>query len=354
MEQIIAHIDMDCFFAAVEQRLDLSLYDKPVIIGASPRSKRGVVCTANYNARKYGIRSAMPISKAVKLCPDGVYLRPKMEIYSKFSKIIMKTLSRFATRIEIVSCDEAFLDITEFSYEKKSLYDAVLEIKDAIYYASGISCSIGVAESKYIAKIASDYDKPNGITIVKDPYNFIKKMSVKKICGIGKVMQRDLELLNIETIEELAKAETEKLVALLGNNIIGFQNIAKGNDKTGIIESKTSSKSISKEITFEEDIQIMDCQYYIEKLSEIVTEQLDCFCYKTIGIKIRFNDFQTLTRCFTLNNPAKDVNNVINTTRKLLFDIIKQNDSKLVRLFGVKIENLCINREVQNALLAYC
>lgn len=359
MKQIIAHVDMDCFFAAVEQKLNPTLYDKPVIVGAMPGSKRGVVCTANYNARKYGIKSAMPIAKAIKLCPNAVLIPPWKTKYSKFSKIVMKTLSKFTNKMEQMSCDEAYLDITEFAFEKNSLYDAALAIKDAVYYATGLSCSIGIAESKYIAKIASDYNKPNGITIVKEPYNFIKNMSVKKISGIGKIMQRDLELLNIETIEELANAETKRLTPLFGDNIIHFQKIAKGLDDTGITENRYVAKSISKETTFDEDILLEDCEHYIENLSNTIVKQLDEFCYRTIGIKIKYNNFETITRTFTIENPAKDINNVINTSKKLLFNVIKQNNSSnkisnKVRLFGVKIENLCVLKESQNALAAYC
>jgi len=354
MKQIIAHLDMDCFFAAVEQRLNPELFNKPVIVGAIPESTRGVVCTANYKARKYGIHSAMPIIKAKKLCPNAIFIKPNKDKYSKYSKIIMKTLSKFTSKIEQVSCDEAYLDITNFVNKQNSIKSAALNIKDAIYFATGLSCSIGIATSKHIAKIASDYNKPNGITIVKEPYKFIKNMSVKKISGIGRVMQRDLELLNIETIEDFANTETKKLTPLFGTNIINFQNIAKGIDTTGVTENKAISKSISKEITFDEDIQLEDCEYFIENLSNNIVKQLNEFCYKTIGIKIKFNDFQTITRCFTIDNPAKDKNNIINTARKLLFNIIKQNNSKNVRLFGVKIENLCVIKEVQNALAAYC
>ncbi len=354
MRQIIAHIDMDCFFAAVEQRLDPSLYDKAVIVGGSPGSNRGVVCTANYKARKYGVHSAMPIAKAIKLCPKAILIPPWKTRYSKFSKIVMKTLSKFASKMEQMSCDEAYLDISEFVLEKNSIEDAALEIKDAVYLATGLSCSIGISESRYIAKIASDYNKPNGITIVKEAYEFIKKMSVKKISGIGKVMARDLELLNIETIEELASAETKRLTPLFGNNIIHFQYIAKGIDTTGIVENIATSKSISKEHTFDEDINLEDCEHYIEKLSETVVNQLDEFCYRTIGIKVKYGNFETITRTFTLENPSNDKNNVINTAKKLLFNVMKQNDSKQVRLFGVKIENLCVVNEVQHALAAYC
>jgi DNA polymerase IV (archaeal DinB-like DNA polymerase) len=345
--QIIAHVDMDCFFAAVEERNNLKLKGKPVIIGASPRQKRGVVSTANYVARKYGIHSAMPISQAYKLCPHGIFIQSDYHKYKSTSQKIMQILSLFATRMEPLGIDEAFIDITSFAKETGDLKKAALKIKDTIYCSTGLTCSVGLASSRYVAKIASDYDKPNGITIVHDQKSFLEQMSVNKICGIGKATKEVLNKIGISTIGDLAKHDRFSLLDKFGEHIIHYQEIARGNDKTSLSEEEYQIKSVSKEITFQEDIFLDDCYEYIDQIMKYIMEGLGKLSYKTVSIKVRFSDFSTITRSISLDFLKFDEMSVISAASSLLSQV---NDTRKIRLFGIKVSNLVLEKERQQYL----
>lgn len=348
MNQIIAHIDMDCFFAAVEEKYNPKLKAVPLIIG-SPPGKRGVVATANYVARKFGIHSAMSSQKAFELCPNATFLKGNKSLYKEESIKVMQILKQFASEFEQVSIDEAYLNITEFA-KNKDLNEAARLIKKEVLKQTKLTCSIGISNSRYVSKIASDINKPVGTTIVTDNYKFLKDLDVNKIPGIGKKANEKLKQLNIKKIEDLAKADKFKLLDSFGKHIIKYQNIAKGIDKTGIKETKYKNKSISKETTFLEDIPTNECEYHIEPIANNIYNQLKDLGYKTVSIKVKYHDFQTITRDYSLKTTTKNKNEIISRAKELLKEIPKE---KKVRLFGIKLSNLIKDYQNQTELSSF-
>ncbi|MFT4303936.1 MAG: DNA polymerase IV [Candidatus Woesearchaeota archaeon] len=352
MKQIIAHIDMDCFFAACEEKYDPSLVGKPVAIGALPSSNRGVLCTANYEARKYGLKSALPISKAIKLCPNGTYLKPNFILYKNESSNVMFELKKFATFIEQVSIDEAYLDITAFAKRFPNIEDAAKYIQDHIYNTTKLKCSIGVSESRYVAKIASDFKKPYGITVVNDMKSFLAPLEVTKISGIGKKTFEKLKKLNILTIDNLAKYNTFKLIDNFGTWIIGLQELAKGNDKSKVNEEYGPRKSISKEMTFDTDIFLTNCDNYI---TELINElDMDKYSFKTVSLKVRFSDFNTISRDISLKIPMTSKEIIKNKIQYLLNSLKCTNEETKVRLLGIKVSNLIFEADQQMTINSFC
>ncbi|MBI2085334.1 MAG: DNA polymerase IV [Candidatus Aenigmarchaeota archaeon] len=343
MERIILHVDLDAFFAACEEREDPNLKGKPVIIGADPKngSGRGVVSTANYEARKFGIKSAMPISRAFRLCPDGIYLRPNFLIYDKVSASVMSILKKKADKFQQVGIDEAFLDVSSCgSYEKA--VEIANELKSEIKEKEKITASIGVAPNKMVAKIASDENKPDGITVVKpeDVKNFIYPKSVRKLWGIGPKTEIILNGIGIKTIEDLAEADPKKLKDKLGNTGNYFQFLAHGIDES-LVEEDYGIKSFNREHTFEEDTNdkglILST---IKMLSHDLFEQLksDKASFKTVTLKIRFSNFETYTRAKSINSFANDENEIITNANRLSEEFIKTG--RKIRLVGIRVSNL--------------
>ncbi|MBR9699377.1 DNA polymerase IV [Candidatus Woesearchaeota archaeon] len=315
---MIAHVDMDAFFAAVEEKYNPKLKGKPVIVGALPTQKRGIVSTCNYEARKFGIHSAMPISHAYKRCPKGIYLRPNFRLYIKESRNVMSILRKFS-EIEQVSIDEAYLEI-----DPKDTLKIKKEVKKI-----NLSCSIGLANSRYIAKIASDYKKPGGIIVVKQPRKFLAPMSIRKIPGIGKKTEKYLNEKGIKTIADLAKDKyrTLKLMGKWGEHIY---NIATGKDRTGLLHHGPR-KSQSVERTYQDDKKQKDCLDDLKKLCKRLKKYIN-YEFKTVSLKVRFEDFSTITRAKTKENPD------LEKTALEIFNNIKTK--KKIRLIGVRVSNL--------------
>ncbi|MGM5483550.1 MAG: DNA polymerase IV [Nanobdellota archaeon] len=351
MEKVIAHVDMDCFFAACEEKKDPSLKGKPLIIGALPEDCRGVVSTANYEARKYGVHSAMPISKAHQLCPSAKYKRPDSIYYKNMSEKAMNALSIFALAFEQVSIDEAYLDITEFSKECLTLQEAARKIKKEVLKETGLTCSIGISCSRYISKIASDYRKPAGTTIVRDVKSFLAPLKISKIPGIGKKSSRKLISYGIKKIGDLAESDTFFLIENFGKSILKLKEIAKGNNNDGVNHQERKRKSASREITFKEDIELESCRNYLSQLSYKVVEDIKKGTFKTISIKMRFEDFSTITRDFSLNYRSSRQKDIIDHSLQLLEKI---KIDKKVRLLGVKVSNLDFPKSRQMELDSYC
>ena len=351
MKQVIAHVDMDCFFAACEEKKNPTLKGKPVIIGASPRDKRGVVSTANYEARKFGVHSAMPISKAYSLCPQGIYIKGNSKLYKENSILAMNALKIFASRFEQVSIDEAYLDITEFVKECENLEEAGKRIINEVFNATQLTCSIGISESRSVSKIASDFKKPFGITVVNDAKSFLKDLSISKIPGIGKKTSEKMFSLGISTIGQLANAEIFFLLDNFGKHIIKYQEIAKGNNYSGVSSREKKRKSASREITFSEDIELEKCREYIIELGNKILKDISKSTFKTISIKVRYGDFKTITRDFSLKTPANDLNQIYYFTNKLLDEI---TDKRKIRLFGIKVSNLEHLKSKQMKLECFC
>ncbi|MBN1350104.1 DNA polymerase IV [candidate division KSB1 bacterium] len=342
--RIIIHLDMDAFFAAVEQ-LDFPQYrGKPVIVGADPREGqgRGVVSTASYEARKFGIHSAMPISRAYRLCPNGIYVRPRGKRYSELSRQIMQILYDFSPGIEQVSIDEAFLDVTGCL---KLLGDAptiARNIKQRIRQETGLTASVGIASNKFIAKIASDLEKPNGLVIVEPGTEkaFLKDLPISKMWGIGKKTEPHIRKMGISTIGQLAEYDVKLLVKKLGKAGMHYWRLANGIDHRPV-SAFGPAKSMSEERTFEYDID--DVDILKRKLFEIA-EDLGCALRrkhikgKTITLKIRLEDFSTFTRSHSTVDYT-DSSSLIYSTGLSLFENFDRMGMK-VRLIGIGMSNL--------------
>ena len=342
--RVILHVDLDAFFPSVEVREHPELKDKPVIVGADPKEGkgRGVVSSASYEARKFGVRSAMPISRAWKLCPDCIYLRPHFDLYVPASNSIMKILRSHADRFEQGGIDEAYLDISSQVKDFDEAEAFAKGLMQEILEKEHLTCSIGVGPNKMVAKIASDYRKPYGLTVVKpeDVKNFLYPLEVRKIPGVGPKTERALADLNIETVKDLASAKPETLTRLFGTWGTRLHEFANGIDYREVIE-EYETKSIGRDTTFEEDMddeeQILGV---LDKLAEEVHADViaNGFKFKTITVRIRYQHFDTHTRSKSLPFPTNDLDILKNNVKRLIAPYLRGN--KKVRLVGVRVSNL--------------
>jgi len=345
MSRFILHSDLDCFFAAVEERDNPKYLGKPVIIGADPKDGkgRGVVSTCNYEARKFGLHSAMPISQAYKRCPHGIYLHPNFEKYHKASKEVMEIVNSYSDLFQQVSIDEAYLDVSDKCVNYKEVRDLAEKLKDEVQKKVGITISIGCAPTKSIAKIASDHNKPNGVTVVKPEYIkiFLGPMDITKIPGIGKKSKIFYNKKGIKTIGDIINLTLPKMIRLFGKNGEWVWNVANGFDTREVKEFHGDRKSISKERTFYEDTD--DLNVILSKLEEInnrIHKNVikNKIYYKTVTLKIRLEGFITFTRSRSFTHHVQDKNQVLKVIIELLSQFSTVN--KKVRLVGIRLSNL--------------
>ena len=339
--RIILHMDMDAFFAAIEQRDHPEYLGKPVIVGADPKNGkgRGVVSTCSYEARKFGVHSAMPISQAYKLCPHGIYIWPNGRLYQQVSKEIFNLLYEFTDAIEPLSIDEAFMDVTGSVRLFGDGPEIAAKIKKRIKDEVKLTASVGVAPNKYLAKIASDLQKPDGLVVVLPDKidQFLAPLDISRLWGAGIKTQVTLKKMGINTIGDLFKYPKDILEKKLGKLGDHFYNLAHGIDPRRV-ETDENVKSISNEHTFGKDVLNIDVLYKtILQLSEKVGYRLrnKNLQGRTLHLKLRYDNFSTITRNKTLNS-AIDSTQTIFATIKELFDNNYQNGRK-VRLLGVGI-----------------
>ncbi|MBU5537675.1 MAG: DNA polymerase IV [Candidatus Aenigmatarchaeota archaeon] len=347
--RIIMHIDMDAFFPSVEQREHPEWRGKPVIVGADPREGkgRGVVASCSYEAREFGVRSAMPISEAWKLCPQGIYVRPNFELYEKVSYNIMSLIKKYSDKFEQVSIDEAFLDVTNKVKDYEEAEKLAERIKKEILNKEKITCSVGIGPNKLIAKLASDYKKPYGTTVVKpeDVKLFISRLNVRKLPGIGPKTESVLNKMGIKTVDDLAKVDVKILVDTFG--VFGYRmhEMSLGIDESEVTE-EYEIKSLGREKTFEEDID--DPEIIFNTIDELVDEfheellALD-IQFKTISIKIRFENFETHTRARTFEFYTKDKKIIKDTAKELVQPFL--NIGRKIRLIGVRVSGLKLSEK---------
>jgi DNA polymerase IV len=316
LRRVIFHLDMDAFYASVEQRENPSLKGKPVIVG-SPPERRGVVCAASYEARKFGVRSAMPSSTAGRLCPHGIFIPPRIDLYREESRAVMSIVRATGAKIEQMSIDEAYLELTkEISVEGKT-HDELLEtsrpiareIKERIRRERGITASIGIAANKFLAKLASDLQKPDGLTLIPETgkAEFLRELPVRKIHGVGTATEKVLNGAGIFTMGDLQRYPGD-LRALVGSFSRQLANYALGIDERAL-ELGDEIKSISSEETFERDtmdrVQLRKCLW---AQAEDIAARLKRkrLLAQTIQVKIRYKNFQTLTRQLTMEDPTQE------------------------------------------------
>jgi DNA polymerase-4 len=336
----IIHLDMDAFYPAIEILDNPDLKGKPVIVGGS--SKRGVVSSASYEARRFGVHSAQPIAHALKLCPHGVFLPVRMARYRSVSNRIFEIFNRFTPLVEPLSIDEAFLDVTSTERLLGDPVTVAKRIKKTVLEETGLTVSAGVAPSKFIAKIASDMDKPDGLTIVTPDKisDFLDPLPVSKMWGVGKVTLEKLTRHNIKTFYDLRMFPVDSLERLFGQNGIRMHFLAMGIDDREV-EIEHEIKSIGHELTFPEDIlDVESAEKRILALAMKTGKRMrrQGVTGKTVTLKVKYSDFKQVTRSLTLDKPTNDGMNIYLTAKELLKKT--ETGTRPVRLLGVSMSGL--------------
>ena len=336
----IIHIDMDAFYAAVEQRDNPDLRGKPVVVGGDPHS-RGVVSTCSYEARTFGIHSAMPARQAYKLCPHAIFVRPRFAAYKEVSRQIRAIFHEYTDLVEPLSLDEAFLDVTENKKGIPSATRIACDIKNRIRRVTRLTASAGVSYNKFLAKVASDMNKPNGLTVVPPGQGeqFVAALPIRKFFGVGAVTEKKMLSLGIKTGEDLKKWTEEELTRHFGKAGAHYFNIVRGIDNRPVEPSRIR-KSLGKEVTLGQDIddwgQMLDI---LDQLSAGVAEQLQRYGERgcTITVKVKYHDFRLVTRSVTLPAPINSHSEIMAEVPELLR---KTDAGRIkVRLLGISISN---------------
>jgi DNA polymerase IV (DinB-like DNA polymerase) len=340
MGRIIIHVDMDHFFTAIEERERPEIRGKPVVVGADPKKGRGVVSTCNYEARKFGIRSGMPITRAYKLCPEAIFLPVNFQLYKKVSERIMAILRNYSDRLERWGLDEAFLDVSTKVRDYEGAEALAKRIKGEIYEGEGLTCSIGIGPNKLIAKVASDLNKPDGLTVVREEEakDFLAPLPVRKLIGVGRKTERKMKELGIQKVGDLASFDSSKLSAIFGKFGLRLYLMAHGIDESEVRE-KEERKSISREITFDEDTD--DFHFILEVIdtlcsclhTELTRRKLS---FRTVTLKVRYENFETHVFSKTLPHPA-GFQHLRNTAKDLLLENLGE---RKLRLVGLRLSNL--------------
>jgi len=333
---------MDSFYASVEMQAHPELRHKPVVIGADPKQGRGrgVVSTCSYEARAFGIRSAMPVSQAFVLCPQAVYLPPDFTLYSRISTEVMAVVRSYGFRFQQVSIDEAYLDISPLgSYHEAAVFAE--QVKDTIGRKLGLTCSVGIAQTKLVAKIASDFKKPAGLTVVEPAgtEDFLAPLPVRKVPGIGKKAEQALLELGIRTIGDLAAYDTRKLIAEFGRGAAVLHATARGIDRSEV-EERTDTGSISREMTFDEDTDDPDL---LARTMDILADEVysglvgEDLSFRTLTVKVRYQGFITRTRARTLSHYSRKKEVLLESAHSILREMM---EDKKVRLLGIRLSSL--------------
>ncbi len=343
MDKVFFHIDLDAFFASVEQHDNQSYKGKPVIVGGLPGDRRSVVSTASYEARKFGVHSAMPIAKAYQLCPNGIYIRGNYRHYQEVSEKIMGILSTYSPDMIQISIDEAFLDMTGTKLLFGESYEAACKIKKDILDQTGLTVSVGIANTMYIAKIASGYKKPDGITIIPKgkETEFMLSLPLDKVWGAGTKTQQRLKNAGFVSTKDIFSKSKILLCTIFGENMGNFlYDAVRGNPE---MEFGTQPKnhSISSECTY--DFDLTD-RYAIESaLMELCSNVMyrmhkEKVKSRTIALKIRYEDFSTISVQETSDVVISSTDDIFERSKRLFYK--KFDGSKGIRLLGIACENL--------------
>ncbi len=337
----IIHIDMDAFFAAVEQRDNPDYQNKPVIVGGAPDS-RGVVATCSYEARKYGIHSAMPSATAFRLCPQAIFVKPRFAIYQQASATIRQIFYQYTELVEPLSLDEAYLDVSDSVLFQGSASRLAEKIKQQILAETGLIASAGVSYNKFFAKIASDMDKPDGLYLIRPEQglDFVAQLPIGKFHGVGKATERKMHALGIQNGADLRQFSLAVLQQHFGKSALFFYQIAQGIDERPLRVHRERT-SIGTETTYAQDLKESGEIY--QQLAELFDKVLlkveaKKLFARTLTIKIKYHDFRQITRSLTLNNPIKK--QLLNTP---VFRQLLQKDGigqSKIRLLGISLSTL--------------
>jgi DNA polymerase-4 len=337
----IIHIDMDAFYASVEQRDNPEYRGKPVIVGGFPEGRGGVVATASYEARKFGVRSAMPSKQASKLCPQAIFIRPRFEAYKAASQKIREIFHRYTDLVEPLSLDEAYLDVTMDKLGIGLALDIAAQIKKSIKEELDLTASAGVSVNKFVAKIASEIKKPDGLTFIGPSKitSFMESLPVEKFFGVGKVTAAKMKEMGMFTGKELKKYSVEELVKHFGKNGNFYYQIVRGIDDRQV-EPNRETKSLSAEDTFPYDLtRLEDMNKELDKIAALVEQRLLHYGLKgrTVTLKIKFSDFKIITRSKSYPHPVNENGIIASTARQLLEETAPEG--KQIRLLGISLSN---------------
>ena len=343
----ILHLDLDAFYASVEQRDNPALRGKPVIVGGDPQG-RGVVATASYEARAYGIHSAQPCRLARQLCPDAVFLRPRFEVYRSISEQIQTIYRRYTALVEPLALDEAYLDITStVGVDLAAAAQIARHIKQDIAGQTELTASAGVSSNKMLAKLASGHQKPDGLTVItpQEAPAFLDALPVGKIFGVGEVTAAKLKELGITTGGELRQLRPDRLQGLFGKRGMDLYHFVRGEDDRPV-EPTRERKSVGQETTFERDTtdreEMLSVLGHLAGQVENRLAELNC-AGRTITLKVRWHDFKLVTRSTSAASPIQDAQTMMRYLRPLLDQLLAEN--RAVRLLGVTLSRLVASSE---------
>ncbi len=332
---------MDAFYASVEQRDNPEYRGKPLVVGGSPVGRGGVVAAASYEARKYGIRSAMPSKRALQLCPDVLFIRPRFAAYKEVSQQIREIFHRYTDIIEPLSLDEAYLDVTEDKQQIDSAIEIAKRIRAAIKEELNLTASAGVSINKFVAKIASDINKPDGLTFIGPSQieKFMEQLAVEKFYGVGRVTADKMKGMGLFTGADLKRLSEDEMTQHFGKVGRFYYNIVRGIDNRPV-QPDRETKSVGAEDTFAYDLSTTDemCAE-LDKIAPLVADRLQRHGLKgrTITVKIKFSDFKLITRSLSLPQGVCDLETIASTARQIL--TATDLADRKVRLLGISLSN---------------
>ena len=340
----IIHIDMDAFYASVEQRDFPEYRGKPLVVGGLPEGRGGVVATASYEARKFGVRSAMPSKQALKLCPDAIFVRPRFTIYKEVSQHIREILGRYTDLIEPLSLDEAYLDVTEDKMNIGSAIDIAKQIKQAIKDELNLTASAGVSVNKFVAKVASDLQKPDGLTFIGPSAveSFIENLPVEKFYGVGRVTADKMKRMGLHTGADLKRLTEEQIKHHFGKAGTFYYQIVRGIDNREV-QPHRETKSVGAEDTFAYVLTTLEeMNAELEKIAVVVNNRLvkNQLKGRTVTLKIKYNDFRQVTRSQSFTYFLDDTDTILSTAQKLLAATDPENSR--IRLLGITLSNFTL------------
>lgn len=337
----IIHIDMDAFYASVEQRDHEEYRGKPIVVGGPPEGRGGVVATASYEARKFGIRSAMPSKKAKQLCPHAIFVRPRFAAYKEVSQQIREIFGRYTDLIEPLSLDEAYLDVTHDKLNIGSAIEIAKQIKQAIQDELRLTASAGVSINKFVAKIASDINKPNGLKFIGPSgiENFMELLPVEKFFGVGKVTAEKMKKMGLHTGADLKKLTEDEMHRHFGKAGRFYYQIVRGIDNREV-QPHRETKSMGAEDTFAYDLTTLEeMQAELDKIAVTVVNRLERYELKgrTVTLKVKYSDFKQITRNQSSATPIGDLDSISATAKQLLATCFEEG--RQVRLLGISLSN---------------
>ncbi len=344
MGRTIFHVDMDAFYASVEQRDHAEYHGKPVIVGADPQRGlgRGVVAACSYEARRFGVHSAMPIGRAFWLCPQGVYLRPDFAKYVDTSRAIRKIFRSFTDLVEPVSIDEVFLDMSQQASDEAAALETARSLKRKVFSSQQLTVSVGVGPNKFVAKIASDLKKPDGLLLVREEevQRFLDPLPVSRIWGVGPKTALKLKKMGIETILQLRHADKGLMESRFGRLGEQLGKLSQGIDDRPVIVYR-EPRSVGHETTFSRDVEdIKRLERTLDYLCENVSRRLrkHRLSAKTVTLKLRYSDFTTITRQQTFRSPFHEAVDILSVAESLFRRF--RDPKRKVRLLGVSVSSL--------------